>query len=286
MATFPQVDSRHYIFALELHSREDLPPDFTLPDKLGAFEMGLFLPRDDPDWFGRSSYPARALLLSSDRLLIVAHPKANEPATEIPLQDLQFAESGHILLIGWLRLAWGKSERVLPYNTRARRPFERFLRRMREKCLPSVTAVSDKAASHMGPPLDLKFGYARSSEIDAGERVLVEFFSPAEKQNRRRWVFRFDHWSPADLVCVTDRRLLWITDRHEGRCQRYGAVSRYAPLRNISELSCERTGNACRLRIALRSGASWQVPAPSAMHEQAAEFAEEGRRWLRIPTHD
>jgi hypothetical protein len=134
--------------------------------------------------------------------------------------------------------------------------------------------------------LDLKFGYARSSEIDTGERVLVEFFSPAEKQIRRRWVFRFDHWSPADLVCFTDRRLLWITDRYEGRYQRYGSISRYAPLRDVSGLSCERTPDACQLRLALRPGVSWQVPVPVAMHEQAAGFAEEARKWQRIRIPD
>ena len=58
MGERPAIDSRHYIVAFELRSTDDCPPDFELPSSLAGFDAGLFLPRDDPDWFGRSCISA------------------------------------------------------------------------------------------------------------------------------------------------------------------------------------------------------------------------------------
>ncbi len=68
MGEWPAIDSRDYIVALELRSPDDWPADFVLPPTLAGFETGLFLPRADPDWFGRSSYPPRVLLLKGSAL--------------------------------------------------------------------------------------------------------------------------------------------------------------------------------------------------------------------------
>jgi hypothetical protein len=88
-ASTPEVDSRQYIFAYLIRSLEDVPADFPIPAADGGFRLGLFLPRDEPDWFGRSTYPTRILLLSGGAVVILPHPKMREPVIRIPLQPTQ-----------------------------------------------------------------------------------------------------------------------------------------------------------------------------------------------------
>jgi len=57
MAVRPSIDSRRYIVAFELRSKDDGPPDFELPASLAGFDTGLFLPRDDP--IGSGGRPIR-----------------------------------------------------------------------------------------------------------------------------------------------------------------------------------------------------------------------------------
>jgi len=52
----PDVDSRWYAFAYLIKSEDDLPADFPIPEFARGFQLGVFLPRDHPDWFGRSKY--------------------------------------------------------------------------------------------------------------------------------------------------------------------------------------------------------------------------------------
>jgi len=119
-----------------------VPADFPIPAGDSDFRLGLFLPRDEPDWFGRSAYPTRILLLSGRALVILPHPKTREPVIRIPLQELVFVEAAHILLIGWLRFVEKGSEHKFPYNTRSARPVEEFLRVLREEYLPGTLDMS------------------------------------------------------------------------------------------------------------------------------------------------
>src|SRR5947209_7745934 len=100
------TDSREYRFAFEIQSLSEIPANFAIQENPGTFRSGVFLPRDDPDWFGRRSYPARVLLLYDESVTIAAHSGAREPSTTISLRDLEMIESGHVLLIGWSRLFW------------------------------------------------------------------------------------------------------------------------------------------------------------------------------------
>ena len=68
------ADSRDYVIAYEIHSSDDLPPDFC------------------------SSYPPRLLALTGNGLTIVPHPSANEQVQLLALERLCFIESGHVLL--------------------------------------------------------------------------------------------------------------------------------------------------------------------------------------------
>jgi len=275
-ASTPEVDSRQYIFAYLIRSLEDVPADFPIPAADGGFRLGLFLPRDEPDWFGRSTYPTRILLLSGGAIVILPHPKTREPVIRIPLQELLFVEAGHILLIGWLRFVEKESEHKLPYNTRSGRSVEEFLRVLLEEYLPETLDLSPCGRFGFGEPLDLKFRNAEYFELDAGERVLLRFFSPATKKIRRRWIFPWQSRVPGDLVALTNRRVLWITDRVQERYEPYGTVTRSAPVRALTQLTCRRTEESCALLVRFSSDASWRIPLPLDRQAEAQRFAEEG----------
>jgi hypothetical protein len=272
----PQVDSRQYIFAYLIRSLGDVPADFPIPAGDAAFRLGLFLPRDEPDWFGRSSYPTRILLLSGQAIVILPHPKTKEPVIRIPLQELRFVEAGHILLIGWLRFVAKGSEHQLPYNTRSGPPVEEFLRILRDEYLPVTLDLTPCGPIEFGEPLDLKFRNAEYFELDAGERVLLRFFSPATKKIRRRWIFPWESRVPGDLVVLTNRRVLWITERVQERYAAYGTVTRSAPVSALSQLTCQRTAESCDLSIKFSSETSWCIPLPLERQAEVQRFAEEG----------
>jgi len=273
-ANMREVDSRQYIFAYLIRSLEDVPADFPIPAGDSGFRLGLFLPRDEPDWFGRSSYPTRILLLSGQAIVILPHPKMREPVIRIPLQELLFVEAGHILLIGWLRFVEKGCEHKLPYNTRSARSVEEFLSVLREEYLPGTPDGSPGGPFGFGELLDLKFRNAKYFELDAGERVLFRFFSPATKKIRRHWIFRWESRVPGDLVALTNRRVLWITERVQERFEPYGTVTRSAPVGALAQLTCQRTAETCALSVKFSSEASWSIPLPLERQAEAHRFAE------------
>jgi len=73
-----------------------------LPPTIPGFDAGIFQPRDDPDWFGRSSYPSRILLLKDNTLHLISHPVAGRPPCRWTLEQISAVESGHLLPKGRL----------------------------------------------------------------------------------------------------------------------------------------------------------------------------------------
>src|SRR3989442_337546 len=142
------VDSRLYRFVFGIRSPDDLPADFDPAETSEEFRIGVFLPTDDLRPRDKERYPARVLLLARRTLVILAHPSAKEPPSRIALDDLQFVESGEILLHGWLRFGARQLGRTLLYSTCASRPVDQFLRRLRgEYAAPqSVTLAARTGA--------------------------------------------------------------------------------------------------------------------------------------------
>ena len=167
---------------------DDCPPDFEFPSTLPRFDAGLFLPRDDPDWFGRSSYPPRILLLKGRALHMISHPSAGEPPRRWDLDQISSVESGHMLLKGWLRFAGPGFDCTVRYNTRGFPPVFRFMQSFRDQLLrgPSgagpwpATAASVELPEASEVPLlaslDIKFTNALARELDTGEIVVMQIF--------------------------------------------------------------------------------------------------------------
>ncbi|HTX37912.1 MAG TPA: hypothetical protein VME43_22940 [Bryobacteraceae bacterium] len=270
----PPVDSRQYILALELRALDDCPADFAVPPPLAGFEAGLFLPRDDPDWFGRSAYPPRILLLKDGALHILSHPSVGEPAGQCVLRRVSAVESAHMLLKGRLRFSGPGFDYTVRYNTRGFPAVARFLGRLRQEVLGS-TGAPEAPPVDFGGALDLKFANALSRELDAPEAVEVQLFQAPREVRLRSWLLRRRRSMPGDLLALTSRRLLWITDRDKSSRARYGSIARYAPLDAVEGIAAAAGGGGPAVQVTLNHGLSWQIPFAGEAAEDCRQPAEE-----------
>ena len=259
MGEWPAIDSRDYIVAFELRSVDDCPPDFQLPSSVAGFETGLFLPRGDRDWLGRPSYPPRILLLNDGALHIFSHPSTGEPLRRGAVDQITSVESGHMLLKGWLRFAGAGFDHTVRYNTRGFRSVFRFMRRFRDELLRRGLPLANSPVP-FGEGLDVKFANALAVELDSGESVLMRVFQPPSELISRNWLLPRHYSIAGDLLALTSRRLLWITDRERGSHSRYGSIASYTPFDAVLgiDLTSGRGGHI--LQVRLNGGSAWQIP--------------------------
>jgi hypothetical protein len=272
MRVTPAVNSRDYIVALELRSKDDCPADFVLPPSLAGFDAGLFLPRGDSDWFGRPSYPPRILLLAGAALHIIPHPSAGEPPRQCALEQISSVESGHMLLKGWLRFTGPAFDHTIRYNTRGIPTVLRFMRRFRGQWLRGAEPCATPEI-HPGAAPDIKFGNALARELDSGETVLMQFFRPPSEVKSRTWWLPRRRWMAGDLLALTARRLLWITDRERGCYSPYGSIASYAPLDAVLRIGLTSGRGGDILQVNLNNGPVWQFPMASECRGVAEDFA-------------
>jgi hypothetical protein len=254
------VDSRQYIFAFPIESVFDIPADFDSLPGIGVLRAGVFLPQDDQDWLGRRDYPARVVLLTEQEAVVADHPAERGALLRVPIRRIQTVECGHSLLLGWFVLTWEEGAKRLPYNTRTEDPVRRYLETLKDQWLPAPLLERPQRCEAFGQPLTFKFEYARSAELLPGETALVQFFHPPVRQVRGWSVFRREYWFAGDLLLVTSRRLLWITDCYKGRYECYGTTSLSAPLESISDVWSGIADCGAELKISFRSGHSWHIP--------------------------
>jgi hypothetical protein len=272
VATSYEVDSRQYIFAYLIQSEDDVPADFPVRLSGENVKLGLFLPRYAPNRFGRSSHPPRILLLSGDRLVLLTHPRYSQPPLPIPVSNIEFFEAGQMLLIGWLRFVTAQSAIELAYNTRSHHRVREFLRVLMDAYLPKIPDADRADTTVFGPPLDIKFAYCLSEALERNEWVRARLFSPPVEMSRRWGPLRRRSQTSGDLVAFTNRRVVWITDRWNGRYERYGSIIRTAPVYALTAIHCSRTEKDRTLILSFCGGASWTVPLSSERCEDAKRF--------------
>jgi hypothetical protein len=128
----------------------------------------------------------------------------------------------------------------------------------------------------LGTRLDIKFANALEGELDLAETAHLQVFQPPEELPSRSWWLPRRRRAAGDLLALTDRRLLWITDREKGFRSRYGSIASYAPLGAVSHIALV----ADSLQVDLRGSAAWRVPvAPTYRQavEKLAAAAADGR---------
>jgi len=273
MPASSEVDSMQYVITYGIESPEGIPPDFLIREPLDDFQAGLFLPRDQPDWLGRSRYPPRILSLVGRALWIDAHPSAMEPCHRIALDELVYIESGRLLLRGWLRFVTASVEHTVFYSTVYQRTVGRFLRRLRAAWMAPEPPSTQPSGEQFEEPPEVKFRNALAYELDPDEPLRGSMFVAPRETSLGFLICRWKSWAPGDLLLLTPRRLLWITDRDRGSQARYGTIARYAPLSRIRSVTWEVKKGDGALRIELAAGRRWEIPMPPE-HRHAARWLE------------
>jgi hypothetical protein len=276
--TNPEVDSRAYAFVYPIRGREHVPADFPVAIDFDRMVAGIFLPQDQSGWFGKSRYPARILALLPEALVVSTHPSSSEPTVRVRNSDIVAIESGRSLLDGRLTVHTSRASHPCRYNTRDGRHVDKFLFYLRQLTMPEPEGLETTGVpGWFGSPLDLKFVAAEASELDAGERVLVKFFSPPKQSIDNSWFIATHSWRPGDYVGLTSRRIIWITDRSDGHRSVYGTTSAYAGLRRLSEISLAPGDGegGCELVLSLVGHQGWRVPVPPELREQARLFVDQ-----------
>jgi len=175
------------------------------------------------------------------------------------MDQITSVESGHMLLKGWLRFAGAGFDHTVRYNTRGFRSVFRFMRRFRDELLRGGLPLAHSPVP-FGEGLDVKFANALAIELDSGESVLKRAFQPPSEMISRNWLLPRHDWIAGDLLALTSRRLLWITDRERGMHSRYGSIASYAPFDAVLsfDLTAGRGGHI--LQVGLNAGTTWQIP--------------------------
>jgi hypothetical protein len=269
------MDSRDYVCAFDINCACDAPADFELPQQASNAIAGVFLPQGEPDWLGRRKYPARMLLVTDEELWVIPHAAAGGRPERIVLRELETLECGRMLLLGWIGLHAGSVAQTLEYNQRSGDVVDRFVAGLKARWLRREPGVCRLPRQTFGEALDQKFDFAWSFEaIDEREQPLIRYFQPATRRLCRRFLFRRESWTAGDLLVVTDRRVLWITERHGTVYAPYGTVSRSAPLSALSSIQCGSHGAEAHLTMVLQSGRTWTIPAGEGRADDARNVAE------------
>jgi hypothetical protein len=266
------VDSRDYIVPFAIANLEAVPRDFTR-SHLPEFYCGVFLPRNDPGLFGRSSCPPRVLLLTRSTLVVLTHPRSGVPPSEIRLSDISSLETGNMLLRGWMDIGAGKIAKRIEYNTRCYSPIRDFLCELRRSVFPRLQG-GDIQWAHFGDEFDdIKFSRAGDSELDVEESVGPSFLRLPKREARRVWMIHGEIWQPGDLVILTDRRFIWITDRCKGLREPYGRVTRSSRISDLRSVSVQPSDREATLVIRLRD-CEWSIAVNCELEAPARGFAE------------
>lgn len=264
-----RADSRDYITPFTILGAADVPSDFHLPPDLPKAFSGIFLPQENGK-FGLHRCPPRILIVANSALRILTRRRTE--STRIPLTSLETLECGRILLLGWIALQWDHSEQSFPYNRRGAATVERFLNRLKMSWLHQTPASVGPQSFGIEP--DLKFGYAKSAELLNDEKPVVQLFHPPARRMERHFGFRHEIRSAGDLLLLSDRRLLWITDWYRYTYEPYGTVSRSAPLSAVKDVRPRRVDSGPAVEVALRSGILWRVPAGEVLENSANAFVD------------
>jgi hypothetical protein len=264
-------DSRQHRFAYLIRSRQDFPEDFPNFTDRTLFPA-LFLPRDDPDWFGRSSNPPRVVLFTGETLEVHFHPESGRPPVSFLCDEYLSIQTGRMLLIGWIGFASKEADLRLTYKRRVDEAVHIFLGMLRAGLLHPDGAASPTQA-FLGDALNLKFQNALNYEIDTGEMERARLFIAPRLQPSGHWPFRIKRWTPGNLIALTDRRLLWITESHRRTRELYGSFTCYAHPDNVAQVETGSADTMFRPSVSLRNGKTWKLNIPEELTADVHEFA-------------
>lgn len=254
------TDSRQYRFAYEIHSRSEIPSDFSALPKEDDWLVALFMPGDTDTFWQPPEYPPRIFLLKSDRLLIYPHPASDEELFETPLNSLMAVELQKSLLYGAIVFHATNASKEFRYSTVHQKLLNLFLCRMRLQWLPFVGL--DLPVITLQSDLQRSLGQCMNelkTELDPGETLHEQYSQPAMQMKDRSWFFRRSRTAPALMIVVTNRRIIAISAGDGKRNDPYEMVIRYASARGLSAVNAVRENHdSVLLRLQLKNSSFWK----------------------------
>jgi hypothetical protein len=107
-------------------------------------------------------------------------------------------------------------------------------------------------------PYDVQVQQRLQKELDTGEAAQETLFLARRNIRPKRYPLHDVAYVPGDLLAVTSKRILWITDRNPTARGHdvYGSIACYAPIGYVRGISLDTRS----LLIAFQTGRSWSVP--------------------------
>jgi hypothetical protein len=254
------VNSTQYRFSYQIRSPEDIPDDFLISKEDLNFESGIFVQQDHfSSQPRRTSHLPRIFFLVHRCLKIYTHPISGQAAVVIPIDDLEVVEVGRFLLLSWMRFFTPAGSHTFFFGSVDGRIVDRLLRELRCVWLPCVPSagVCFNRLETTGYETTFKFQQRFQKELDAEETAQETLFFAHRNMRPKRYLFRDVAYVGGDLLSVTSKRILWITDhdQSERTPEIYGSIARYAPVGHVQSISLDDR----RLLIAFQTGRSWSI---------------------------
>jgi hypothetical protein len=142
---------------------------------------------------------------------------------------------------------------------------------------------SAKDEQDFGESLDLKFRNLRQQDVDRQDDVLLQFFEADRELHTRFLLFHLQNWKAGDLVAVTPRCFVWITDRYRDRREFCGGIAHYAPLSAIQDIRCQSSSGNHVLKLSFVNSVTWKIPVYEDLIFAAEEFAGAVRAVFKVP---
>ncbi len=234
---------------------------------------------------GETSVPVQALLLFKSFIALVRSGPFPD-VQRIPLRTVEFIESGTLIGERWFSVVTSDGTYRFQYAIRDEACVQMFLYDLRHRLMPARAGLGLAQGISCGAPLELKFACAEADELDPDESLLIRFFSPNVRTVKRHHWFRHrDLWLPADYLGLTTRRLLWLSDRHQGQTATGGIVARYCPLAGSTRIRTESEMGDWEIRVCFSYASTWRIPVGNGLMKSVCRFLEVFRARERVCRH-
>jgi hypothetical protein len=252
----------------------DLPGWCQVSNSNEPFTIAIYFPSITAGTMRHETAGRQALLLFKSYIAL-ARLGSVPDLRWIPLGSVEFVESGSLISERWFSIATSDSTYRFQYRICDEACVQMFLYDLRRRLMTGGAAPGLAQGITCGSPLELKFACAETDELDPEEPVLIRFFSPHVRTvERHKWFWQRDVWLPADYLALTTRRLLWLSDRHNGQTATGGVIARYCPLGASTRIKMEREKDRWEARVWFASASTWRIPVADGLMKPICRFME------------
>lgn len=219
-----------------------IPPDLQLRQRPGRLVKSQ-----------SRSMPERTLVLTSDRLIVIARDTATASieVTAIPLASMIAFEWGVILLYSWIDIVWADSglrHTRIEFNTVGEEHLRSLLAALQQAMLTRITPIIDQRTALTEAQirtLPMKFAnLLLNGALLADEHVYTTIFEPTIKS---KWFWRRSR--DGLLWAVTNYHSLFIREPSES--YPYGAIYTFCPRGEIRDARVIENNQQAELRVTL-----------------------------------